>query len=151
MKIIIVGNGKVGYAIASQLAGEHHDIVMVDDSAAALHKAENALDVMCIEGNGASIRVLKEAGAQAADLVIAVTNLDDTNLLCCFIAKKLGADHTIARVRSPEYRRDADMLKRRSALTWSSIPTWPRRRRSPASCPPPRPSPWSRLPAGAST
>ena len=87
MKIIIVGNGKVGYAIASQLAGEHHDIVMVDDNAVALHRAENALDVMCIEGNGASIRVLKEAGAQSADLVIAVTNLDDTNLLCCFIAK----------------------------------------------------------------
>lgn len=62
MKIIIVGNGKVGYAIASQLAGEHHDIVMVDDNAVALHRAENALDVMCIEGNGASIRVLKEAG-----------------------------------------------------------------------------------------
>ena len=116
MKIIIVGNGKVGYAIASQLAGERHDIVMVDDSAAALHKAENALDVMCIEGNGASIRVLKEAGAQAADLVIAVTNLDDTNLLCCFIAKKLGAGHTIARVRSPEYRRDADMLKKEIGL-----------------------------------
>lgn len=100
MKIIIVGNGKVGYAIASQLAGEHHDIVMVDDNAVALQRAENALDVMCIEGNGASIRVLKEAGAQSADLVIAVTNLDDTNLLCCFIAKKLGAGHTIARVRS---------------------------------------------------
>ena len=97
MKIIIVGNGKVGYAIASQLAGEHHDIVMVDDNAVALQRAENALDVMCIEGNGASIRVLKEAGAQSADLVIAVTNLDDTNLLCCFIAKKLGAGHTIAR------------------------------------------------------
>ncbi len=118
MKIIIVGNGKVGYAIASQLAGEHHDIVMVDDNAVALQRAENALDVMCIEGNGASIRVLKEAGAQSADLVIAVTNLDDTNLLCCFIAKKLGAGHTIARVRSPEYRRDADMLKKRSAWTW---------------------------------
>ena len=57
MKIIIVGNGKVGYAIASQLAGEHHDIVMVDDNAVALQRAENALDVMCIEGNGASIRV----------------------------------------------------------------------------------------------
>ena len=116
MKIIIVGNGKVGYAIASQLAGEHHDIVMVDDNAAALQRAENALDVMCIEGNGASIRVLKEAGAQSADLVIAVTNLDDTNLLCCFIAKKLGAGHTIARVRSPEYRRDADMLKKEIGL-----------------------------------
>ena len=51
MKIIIVGNGKVGYAIASQLAGEHHDIVMVDDNAVALQRAENALDVMCIEEN----------------------------------------------------------------------------------------------------
>ena len=110
MKIIIVGNGKVGYAIASQLAGEHHDITMVDSSPTALHRAENALDVMCIQGNGSSISVLKEAGAQSADLVIAVTNLDETNLLCCFIAKKLGAGHTIARVRSTEYRRDADML-----------------------------------------
>lgn len=112
MKIIIVGNGKVGYAIASQLAGEHHDITMVDSSPTALHRAENALDVMCIQGNGSSISVLKEAGAQSADLVIAVTNLDETNLLCCFIAKKLGAGHTIARVRSTEYRRDADMLKK---------------------------------------
>ena len=93
MKIIIVGNGKVGYAIASQLAGEHHDITMVDSSPTALHRAENALDVMCIQGNGSSISVLKEAGAQSADLVIAVTNLDETNLLCCFIAKKLGAGH----------------------------------------------------------
>ena len=111
MKIIIVGNGKVGYAIASQLAGEHHDIVMVDDNAVALQRAENALDVMCIEGNGASIRVLKEAGAQSADLVIAVTNLDDTNLLCCFIAKKLGAGHTIARVRSPMYVEELNLIK----------------------------------------
>ena len=64
----------MGYAIASQLAGEHHDIVMVDDSAAALHKAENALDVMCIEGNGASIRVLKEAGAaEVMCLTLAMT------------------------------------------------------------------------------
>ena len=116
MKIIIVGNGKVGYAIASQLAGERHDIVMVDNNAVALHRAENALDVMCIEGSGASIRVLQQAGAQTADLVIAVTNLDDTNLLCCFIAKKLGAGHTIARVRSPEYRRDADVLKKEIGL-----------------------------------
>lgn len=116
MKIIIVGNGKVGYAIASQLAGEHHDITMVDSSPTALHRAENALDVMCIQGNGSSISVLKEAGAQSADLVIAVTNLDETNLLCCFIAKKLGAGHTIARVRSTEYRRDADMLKKEIGL-----------------------------------
>lgn len=116
MRIIIVGNGKVGYAIASQLAGEHHDIVMVDNNPTALHRAENALDVMCIEGNGSSISILKEAGAQTADLVIAVTNMDETNLLCCFIAKKLGTGHTIARVRSTEYRRDADMLKQEIGL-----------------------------------
>ena len=116
MKIIIVGNGKVGYAIASQLAGEHHDITMVDSSPTALHRAENALDVMCIQGNGSSISVLKEAGAQSADLVIAVTNLDETNLLCCFIAKKLGAGHTIARVRNTDYRRDEEMLKKEIGL-----------------------------------
>ncbi len=116
MKIIIVGCGKVGYAIASQMAVEKHDVVMVDGSAAALHKADSSLDIMCIEGNGASISVLKSAGAAAADLVIAVTNGDETNLVCCLIAKKLGAKHTIARVRNTDYRRDADMLKQEIGL-----------------------------------
>ena len=116
MKIIIVGCGKVGYAIASQMALEKHDVVMVDGSAAALHKADSSLDIMCIEGNGASISVLKSAGAATADLVIAVTNGDETNLVCCLIAKKLGAKHTIARVRNTDYRRDADMLKQEIGL-----------------------------------
>ena len=116
MKIIIVGNGKVGYAIARQLAVEDHDITIVDDDAAALHRADSTLDVMCVEGNGASISVLDAAGVRGADLVIAVTNLDETNLVCCLIAKKLGAQHTIARVRNPEYRRDAGMLKREIGL-----------------------------------
>lgn len=116
MKIIIVGCGKVGYAIAGQMAVEKHDVVMVDGSAAALHKADSSLDIMCIEGNGASISVLKSAGAATADLVIAVTNGDETNLVCCLIAKKLGAKHTIARVRNTDYRRDADMLKQEIGL-----------------------------------
>ena len=116
MKIIIVGNGKVGYAIARQLAVEDHDITIVDDDAAALHRADSTLDIMCVEGNGASISVLDAAGVRGADLVIAVTNLDETNLVCCLIAKKLGAQHTIARVRNPEYRRDAGMLKREIGL-----------------------------------
>lgn len=116
MKIIIVGNGKVGYAIACQLAGENHEIVVVDDDIRALQRAENTLDVLCAEGNGASISVLVEAGARTADLVIAVTNMDETNLICCLIAKKLGARHTIARVRNPEYRRDAAMLKKEIGL-----------------------------------
>lgn len=116
MKIIIVGNGKVGYAIARQLSGENHDIVMVDSDAAALSRADSTLDVMCELGNGASISVLAEAGARMADLVVSMTNLDETNLVSCLIAKKLGAKHTIARVRNPEYRRDAQLLKQEIGL-----------------------------------
>ena len=116
MKIIIVGCGKVGYAIAQQLTQEKHDITLVDDEAAHLSRADNTLDAMCIHGNGASISVLMEAGAREADLVIAVTGVDETNLVCSLIAKSVGAQHTIARVRNPEYRRDADMLKREIGL-----------------------------------
>lgn len=116
MKIIIVGNGKVGYAIAAEMAKENHDIIMVDSATAALRKADSTLDIMCVEGNGASISVLIEAGVRDADLVIAVTDKDETNLVCCLIAKKMGARHTIARVRNPEYRRDADTLKQEIGL-----------------------------------
>ena len=131
MKIIIVGNGKVGYAIARQLAVEDHDITIVDDDAAALHRADSTLDVMCVEGNGASISVLDTAGVRSADLVIAVTNLDETNLVCCLIAKKLGAKHTIARVRSIAGMTPCS--SGRSAWTCSSTPIWGRPRRSPGS------------------
>ena len=116
MKIIIVGNGKVGYAIANSLAEEDHDIVMVDANTNALRKAESTMDVLCVEGNGASISVLIEAGVRTADLVIAVTNQDEINLVCCLIAKKLGAGHTIARVRNTDYRRDEEMLKKEIGL-----------------------------------
>ena len=116
MKIIIVGCGKVGYAIAQQLTQEKHDITIVDDEAIHLNRADSTLDVMCIHGNGASISVLMEAGARNADLVIAVTGVDETNLVCALIAKSLGAQHTIARIRNPDYRRDADMLKREIGL-----------------------------------
>lgn len=111
MRIIIVGNGKVGYALARQLSSEGHDLSLVDKNPDNLARADGTLDVLCIEGNGASIRVLDSAGVRQSDLVIAVTEEDEINLVCCLIAKKLGAKHTIARVRNPEYRADADMLK----------------------------------------
>ena len=117
MKIIIVGNGKVGYAIARQLSGENHDIVMVDSDAAALSRADSTLDVMCELGNGASISVLAEAGARTADLVVSVTNLDETNLVSCLIAKKLGAKHTIARVRNPSYSHELDFIKKQIGIS----------------------------------
>lgn len=116
MRVVIVGSGKVGYAIAQQLAMEKHDITMVDNEQVHLTRADTTLDVMCVQGNGASISVLAEAGVRDAELVIAVTGVDETNLVCCLIAKSLGAQHTIARVRNPEYRRDAAMLKREIGL-----------------------------------
>ena len=116
MKIIIVGNGKVGYAIARQLAVEGHDITMVDSSPVALARADSTLDLMCVEGNGASASVLLEAGVREADLLIAVSENDEVNLICCLMAKKLGAKHTVARVRNPEYFRDAPILRREIGL-----------------------------------
>ena len=116
MKIIIVGMGKVGCAIARQLSGEAHDITVVDTGSAALGRIGATLDVMPLTGNGASIRVLVDAGVRDADLVIAVTNSDETNLVCCLIAKKLGAKHTVARVRNPEYYADAKLLRKEIGL-----------------------------------
>lgn len=116
MKIIIVGNGKTGYTLAQQLSGEDHDLVLVDSNPAALQKAAEALDVLCVEGNGASITVLLQAGCRTADLVIAVSDLDEVNVMCCLIAKRLGAQHTVARIRNPDYFRDAALLKKEAGL-----------------------------------
>lgn len=114
MKIIIIGNGKVGYTLAQQLSGdgEDHDLVLIDKNAEALRNADGVLDILCREGSGASIQVLLEAGVRSADLVVAVTGSDELNIVCCLIAKKLGAKHTVARVRSPEYYKEANLLKR---------------------------------------
>lgn len=112
MKIIIIGNGKVGFALARQLSSEKHDLVLIDNNEEALRAADNALDIMCIDGSGASIQTLREAGVKDADLAIAVTGSDELNIVCCLIAKKLGAQHTVARVRSPEYYREANLLKK---------------------------------------
>ena len=112
MKIIIIGNGKVGYTLARQLSGENHELVLIDQNLEALRNADGVLDIMCIEGNGASIQVLLDAGVREADLTIAVTGSDEMNIVCCLIAKKLGARRTVARVRSPEYFREANLLKR---------------------------------------
>lgn len=112
MKIIIIGNGKVGFTLARQLSGEEHDLTLIDKDADALRSADSVLDILCIEGSGASIQILHEAGVKDADLAIAVTGSDELNIVCCLIAKKLGAKHTVARVRSPEYFREANLLKK---------------------------------------
>ncbi len=103
MNIVIVGGGTVGGAICAQLIMENHDITLVDADPAAISELSNRCDVAGVTGNGADISVLRKAGADKADLLIAVTSGDEINILCCAAAKKLGTKHTIARVRNPEY------------------------------------------------
>ncbi len=116
MKIIIIGGGKVGVTLASRLSQEDHELVLVDRSPAALETADGTLDILCMEGDGASVRVLLEAGAKTADLVIAVTGYDEVNLMCCLLAKRLGAKSTIVRIRNPEYSKEANLLKKEIGL-----------------------------------
>lgn len=112
MDIIIVGNGKVGFALAEQLVLESHNVTVVDTQEAALHRASNALDIMVIKGNGVSPSILRDAGADHADLLVAVTSHDEVNMVCCRTAKNLGTRCTIARIRNPEYASGLDALKR---------------------------------------
>lgn len=111
MKIIIVGCGKVGTALVEQLNKEGHDIILIDQDKSIVDALIDKYDVMGMVGNGASYHVQLEAGCADADLLIAVTESDELNLLCCLIAKKSGNCHTIARVRNPEYSQDVNSIK----------------------------------------
>lgn len=111
MKIIVVGNGKIGSLISEYLVQEGHDVVAVDTQERVLKSLQNRLDLMCIHGNGATANILIEAGVRDSDLVLSVSDKDELNLLCCLIARKLGAKHTIARVRTPEYSEQMDLIK----------------------------------------
>ena len=109
MKIVIVGCGKVGTSIARELISEGHEISVVDNNRKAVNRLSETLDVLGIEGNGATFDALSEAGAETADLVIAATARDEVNLYTCLMARSAGVPHTIARVRSPEYTSDLYM------------------------------------------
>lgn len=117
MKIIVVGIGKVGYTVAEQLSQEMHDVIVVDTNATALSAATRDLDVIGVNGNGASDVVLQEAGIEECDLLIALTGSDEINLLCCLLARKLGAGGTIARVRNPVYYDEMGLIKDSLGLT----------------------------------
>lgn len=103
MEIVISGLGSVGTTLMQELADEGHNIVVIDVNAQKIETAVNQFDVKGVIGNGASSSVLKEAGVQHCDLFIGATNHDELNILCCIIAKKLGAKKTIARASKPEY------------------------------------------------
>lgn len=111
MKVVIIGDGKVGSTITRQLSGEGHDIIVIDSNNSVLTNATNTMDIISVEGNGASIAVQKRAGVDDADLLIAATSADEVNMLSCLVGKKLGVANTIARVRNPEYFEQINMLK----------------------------------------
>lgn len=122
MRIIVVGCGKVGETITEQLIKEGHDISVVDNDPDVVEDITNNLDVLGVVGNGASHEVLLEAGLEQADLLIAVTDQDELNLLCCLIGKKAGGCRTIARVRNPVYNKEIDVIKEELGLSLTINP-----------------------------
>ena len=111
MRIIVVGAGKVGRALATSLSQEEHDIVILDNDEDALTRCEDTMDVMCVRGSGANAQSLVEAGVAEADIVIATTASDEINMLCCMISKRLGCGYTIARIRDPEFNESQTLLQ----------------------------------------
>lgn len=111
MKIIIIGAGEIGYDLASVLSKEKHDVIVVDREKTCLDKVSENLDVLCYEGNATSAKDLVEAGVKDADILIAVTSIDEVNMIASMMSKRLGAEMVIARVRSDELSRPNAPLK----------------------------------------
>ncbi len=122
MKIIIVGCGKVGYTLADTLSGENHDVTVIDNNQEKLDRLANELDVAAVAGNGASYRVLQEAGVEDCEVLIAATSQDEVNMLCCLIARKAGQCKTIARVRDPNYYSEIGFIQEELGLSLAINP-----------------------------
>ena len=112
MNIIIAGDGKVGSTLTRLLSAEGHDITLIDTNSRVLEASLEQYDVMAIQGNCAAMDILLQAGVREADLLIAATNADEINLLCCTTAHGLNPKlHTIARIRNPEYNNQIYRLR----------------------------------------
>ena len=116
LRIIIVGCGKVGRTLVEQLSQEGHDITIVDRDAQRTQALANLYDIMGVQGNGASYSVLKEAGIENTDLLIAVTQSDELNLLCCTVGRQVANCAAIARVRTPDYSKEVGYLREKLGL-----------------------------------
>ena len=103
MKIIVAGCGKIGTTLIESLVRENHDVIAIDNNQYAIDAIRDVYDVFCLCGNAADYDTLEEAGVSNAEMFVAVTGSDELNMLCCVLARKMGAKHTVARVRNPEY------------------------------------------------
>ena len=116
MRIVVVGAGKVGVALTEQLLVDH-DVTIIDQNFQLVDNIINVYDVMGVCGNGASYEVQKEAEVGKADLLIATTSSDEINILACLVAKKMGVNHTIARIRNPEYETQLRFMRSELGLS----------------------------------
>lgn len=123
MKIIIAGDGKMGATLTRQFSAEGYDLTLIDSNANVLESSEERYDVLVVQGNCASMEVLKQAGVKEADLLIAMAGADEVNLLCCMTAHSMNPGiHTIARVRNPEYTEQIYAMRGMFALSMSVNP-----------------------------
>lgn len=119
MKIVIIGLGTIGRTILGSLSGEGHNITIIDENKEKIESLIEKYDVSGIVGNGASLDIQKEANVGGADLAIVLTESDELNVFACLVAKQLGVENTIARVRNPDYRKQ--IMEMRDALGISMI------------------------------
>ncbi len=117
MKIIIAGAGRVGYVVAESLEAEGHDITLIDRDAETIEHAANELDVICCLGSATNPDTLREAGAESADVLMAVTESDEVNMICALAARRLGAKYIVARIRDPEYLAQTEFLREAIGLS----------------------------------
>lgn len=123
MKIVVVGCGKIGRAVISNLVSEGHDVAVVDNNPALISEITNVYDVIGLCGNGADSDILADAGIESAELFAAFTGSDELNMLSCFIARQMGAKNTIARIRNLEFNdRSLGMLRQHLKLSMAVNP-----------------------------
>ena len=117
MKIIVIGGGQVGSTLVGQLSQENHDITLVDTDMQKVRKLTGEYDVMGVCGSGISVETLEEAGVRESDIIIAVTESDEVNLLCSVMAKKISKAHTIARVRNPVLSGETEFIRKQLGIS----------------------------------
>jgi trk system potassium uptake protein TrkA len=122
MKIVVIGDGKVGRTIVEHASKEGHEIVIIDKNPSVVEQLVNQYDVMGISGNGTIYDIQRSAGVDKADLVIAATSSDEVNILSCIVAKNLGAKATMARVRNYEYNKQIHSMSKYLDITMTINP-----------------------------
>ncbi|MBN2383381.1 Trk system potassium transporter TrkA [bacterium] len=117
MKILVIGAGDVGYSLAERLSRENHDVTVIESNRDKAQYINEKLDVLMLTGNGASARLLEEAGIEQMDMMVAVTNRDEVNMLSCLLAREYKVRVKIARVANPEYSTDIpNFIKRKMGI-----------------------------------